>query len=80
MEKGEHDFRYKVDQVQETLSDAHKAHLRQVSPYTFAFRGSSSALWGSSSALSAPSPPFSMFNLPCENDACFQWAPCALCE
>ena len=33
MEKGEHDFKYKVDQVQETLSDAHKAHLRQVSPW-----------------------------------------------
>ena len=32
MEKGEHDFKYKVDQVQESLADAHKAHLRQVCP------------------------------------------------
>jgi len=32
MEKGEQDFKYKVDQVQESLADAHKAHLRQVCP------------------------------------------------
>ena len=32
MEKGEHDFKYKVDQAQESLADAHKAHLRQVCP------------------------------------------------
>ena len=32
MEKVEQDFKYKVDQVQESLADAHKAHLRQVCP------------------------------------------------
>jgi len=32
MEKGEQDFKYKVDQVQESLADTHKAHLRQVCP------------------------------------------------
>ncbi len=34
MEKGEQDFKYKVDQVQESLADAHKAHLRQVCPFS----------------------------------------------
>lgn len=44
MEKGEHEMKWKVDQLQESLSDAHKTHLRQVYPSTI-WSAIWSALW-----------------------------------
>jgi hypothetical protein len=91
MEKGEHDFKYKVDQVQESLADAHKAHLRQVCPalpfdiHTLAFAHSSlptgcpccasCALWHHTLPFDTHALPFAYPSLPTGCPCC---ASCAL--